>query len=40
MTVSGQVPEKASEIKEAHDIAVEAIKETAEDRKRERKEVR
>lgn len=34
---SGQVPEKASEIKEAHDIAVEAIKETAEDRKRERK---
>ena len=37
---SGQVPEKASEIKEAHDIAVEAIKETEEDRKRERKEVR
>ena len=34
---SGQVPEKASEIKEAHDMAVEAIKETAEDRKRERK---
>lgn len=34
---SGQVPENASEIKEAHDIAVEAIKETAEDRKRERK---
>ena len=34
---SGQVPENASEIKEAHDIAVGAIKETAEDRKRERK---
>ena len=34
---SGQVPENASEIKEAHDIAVESIKETAEDRKRERK---
>ena len=34
---SGQVPENALEIKQAHDIAVEAVKETAEDRKRERK---
>ena len=34
---SGQVPENALEIKEAHDIAVESVKETAEDRKRERK---
>lgn len=34
---SGQVPENATEIKEAHDIAVESIKVTPEDRKRERK---
>jgi len=34
---SGQVPENASEIKQVHDIAVEAVKETPEDRKRERK---
>lgn len=34
---SGQVPENALEIKQAHDIAVESVKETAEDRKRERK---
>ena len=34
---SGKVPENALEIKEAHDIAVEDFKETAEDRKRERK---
>jgi len=32
---SGQVPENASEVKQAHDIAVEDIKETAKDRKRE-----
>ena len=29
---SGQVPENALEIKQAHDIAVESVKETAEDR--------
>ena len=34
---SGQVPENALEIKQAHDIAVEAVMESAEDRMRERK---